>query len=59
MRPFLEISYCHKNFGKNKIEILPFLEELGPNFHIKYWAKIKKTYISLVLLTFLSSMRLF
>ena len=33
---FLEMSYRHKNFGKNKISILTFLEELGPNFHI--WA---------------------
>ena len=26
---FLKMSYCHKNFGKNKIEILPFLEDWG------------------------------
>ena len=37
---FLEVYYCHKNFGKNKIEILPFLEELVPNFHI--WARFSK-----------------
>ena len=23
-RTFLEMSYCQQNFGKNKIEILPF-----------------------------------
>ena len=33
------LTYCHKNFGKNKIEILPFLGELGPNFHI-FWAHL-------------------
>ena len=31
---FLEMPYCQKNFGKNKIEILLFLEELVPDFHI-------------------------
>ena len=31
---FLEISYCQQDFGKNKIDILPILEELGPYFHI-------------------------
>ena len=30
---FLEVSFCELNFGKNKIEISPFLEELGPNLH--------------------------
>ena len=41
---FLEMPYWHKNIGKNKIEILPFLEELGPNFHIwDCWSKIKKS----------------
>ena len=40
---FLEMPYWHKNISKNKIEILPFLEELGPNFHIwDCWSKIKK-----------------
>ena len=29
---FLKMSYCHKNFGNNKIEILAFLEELVTNF---------------------------
>ena len=41
---FLKICYCHKDFDKNKIEILPYFEELGPNFHIwAHWSKIKKT----------------
>ena len=40
---FLEISYCHKNFAKNKIEILPLLEELVPNFiGIKSTLVVKK-----------------
>ena len=41
---FLEISYCHKNFAKNKIEILPLFEELVPNFHI--WAHRYKIHFS-------------
>ena len=40
---FLQMSHCQKNFGKNKIEILPFLGELEPNFHIwVHWSKIEK-----------------
>ena len=27
-------SYCHYNFDGNKIEILPFLWDLVPNFHV-------------------------
>ena len=56
----LEMSYYQLNFGKNKIEILPFLWELGPNFHIQAsWPKIEKVHISSILLTFLWSMRSF
>ena len=46
----LEMSYYQLNFGKNKIEILPFLWELGPNFHIQAsWPKIEKVYITSIL----------
>ena len=50
---FLEMSYCHKNIGNNKTEILPFLGELGPNFYIwADWPKIRKICIRSILLTF-------
>ena len=39
----LEMPYCQQNFGENKIEMLPCLGELGPNFHIwAFWSKIEK-----------------
>ena len=39
----LEMSYCQWNFGKDKIEILPFWGELGPTFCIwVHYPKIKK-----------------
>ena len=50
----LEMSYYKQNSGKNKIDILPFLLDVGPNFHIwASWPKIKKVRISSVLLAFL------
>ena len=57
---FLEMSYCGKNFGKNKIEMLPFLEEVVPNFrNLGLLVQNRKTHISLLLLIFLCSVKPF
>ena len=39
----LEMPYCQLNFGKKKLENIPFLGDLGADFHIwAHWPKIKK-----------------
>ena len=56
----LKMPWCQQKYNENKIDILPFLGELGPNFHIlAHWPKIRKIHISSVVLTFYSSMRPF
>ena len=42
-KTILEMPYCQLNFGKNKLEILPFGGGLGADLHIwAHWPKIKK-----------------
>ena len=39
----LEMPYCQSNFGKSRLEILPFFGGLGADFHTwAHWPKIKK-----------------